>query len=199
MKIGNNEKCKCGSNLKYKKCCRDKDREEMRLSVPNFNPTYAHQTEEQKDYADSLENEHIAQVKENSKLIPEIEKLLDFEIYRKAIGVKELKDSDKVKICDSILITHYMEELDKLKFSSFKASNAPFVSKALNFLNENKWKISKKSMMENILELLSMTTSKKIIQKMLEREIHEIILVLSIFNSEGREAAIEIIEGSNKI
>ena len=33
MKINNNDKCSCGSNLKYKKCCRDKERKESRINL----------------------------------------------------------------------------------------------------------------------------------------------------------------------
>jgi hypothetical protein len=201
MKIGNNDKCTCGSNLKYKKCCRDKHVEEARLSKSSFvfNSAFNnHQpkTEEDKEMMDSIENSHIDLIKEKSKLLPEIEKLLDFEPYRKAIGVKELKDSDKIKICDSILITYYMEEMDKLNYTSFNASTAPFAKNAVKFLNDNNWLISSKSLMENTLELISLTTSKKNMWEIINKELGDILLALNVFNTAGREALIKLYEES---
>jgi len=110
-KIGRNDKCHCGSGLKYKKCCLDKDTilNTDILSQENTNKTF--------QYIDNHESEHILNTLIGLQLTPEnhgknvrIEELANYLVQNlnngKQADFQELKSH-----LDSEYAYNYMEDI----------------------------------------------------------------------------------------
>lgn len=137
---------------------------------------------EEDERAKTIDQENIDQ------RLEDVEKVFKFKKHTEAKG-SELTQGEKLKVIDSTLIVFYLQELDDMKVGNFGLQLEAEAKDAIDTILNSGWRLSPKSMAENLYEIMIMAYGEENATKFAKQELPFVLTLIKTYHEEGREVA----------